>query len=107
VITESKADVLVIPVRAVSQQGADSVVKVKKDSGNVETVKVKLGTRNAQVVEVVEGLKEGQQVVLPPVAAASTGNAGGAPGKNEVFVGPGPGGGGGGPGPIIQFNPGP
>ena len=73
VITESKADVIVVPVRAVSQQGPDSVVKVKKDDGSVETVKVKLGTRNAQVVEVTEGLKEGQKVVLPAVAATSSG----------------------------------
>ena len=101
VITESKADVIVVPVRAVSQQGPDSVVKVKKDDGSVETVKVKLGTRNAQVVEVTEGLKEGQKVVLPAVAAAASGgdSKGATPG-NITFVGPGGGGGvaGGGPG---------
>lgn len=110
VITESKTDVIVVPVRAVTQQGLDSVVKVKKDDGSVETVKVKLGTRNAQVVEVTEGLKEGQKVVLPalPTSSGNTGGGdlkGAGPG-NVTFVGPAGGASGGaGPGPVITFGP--
>jgi hypothetical protein len=106
VITDEKFSVLTVPVRAVTQQGFESVVKVQKDDGSVETVKVKTGVRNAQVVEITEGLKEGQKVILPGAPTTPAGGTGNQNGTFAIPAGGVSGPGGGGAPTIIQFGPG-
>ena len=72
--TASKADILVVPPRALRRRGSDQIVDVRRDGVVVEQV-VTTGVSDNNNVEVVSGLAEGDVVVLPAVAGA-----GGAPG---------------------------
>lgn len=66
-----KNEVLLVPNRAISRQGRDTVVQVMKD-GVTETRIISTGVSDLTNTEVTSGLTEGEQVVLPQAAASSS-----------------------------------
>jgi HlyD family secretion protein len=85
VVTDSREDVLVVPVTAISGSGANATARVPDGDGGIEQVAVELGLVAARDVEVVSGLAEGDEVVTGVVLpeqeddsdAATTGVLGG------------------------------
>jgi HlyD family secretion protein len=73
--TASKADILVVPPRALRRRGSEQIVDVKRDGIVTEQV-VTTGVSDNNNVEIVSGLVEGDVVILPAVAG---GAAGGGP----------------------------
>jgi hypothetical protein len=91
IVVSRKEDVLLVPSRAISRQGANLVVTVLTPTGKQEQRVVRTGSTDGQVTEVVEGLQEGEQVVLGlrPLTSSTQGG----PGPGQFFGGPGGGGG--------------
>ncbi len=73
--TASKADILVVPPRALRRRGSEQIVDVRRDGAVTEQV-VTTGVSDNNNVEIVTGLAEGDVVVMPSVAG---GPAGGGP----------------------------
>jgi HlyD family secretion protein len=71
IIVDERKDVLLVPNRAITRHGGETIVQVLKD-GVVEERSIKTGISNYQNTEVIEGLSEGEQVVIPQ---ATTTNA--------------------------------
>jgi len=69
--------VLLVPNRAISQQGNNTVVQVI-NNGVVQTATITTGVSDLSNTEVISGLTEGEQVVVPK--AATTTSAPGGPG---------------------------
>lgn len=64
ILTAEKADVLVVPTRAVIAKNGDRSVKVLKADNSTEEVKVQVGLRGSDgQTEIVSGLIEGDKVV--------------------------------------------
>lgn len=63
-VTKDSEDVLYIPNRAVTREDGKSYVKVKNESGKIETVEITTGFSDGTNVEVKEGLSEGDTVVI-------------------------------------------
>jgi HlyD family secretion protein len=76
--TSSKADIVVVPPRALRRRGSEQIVDVRRDGTVVEQV-VTTGVSDNSNVEVVTGLAEGDVVVLPAVAGAGPGGGGPTP----------------------------
>jgi RND family efflux transporter MFP subunit len=76
--TASKADIVVIPPRALRRRGSEQIVDVKRDGIIVETV-VTTGVSDNNNVEILTGLAEGDVIVLPVVAGGAAGGPGGGP----------------------------
>jgi HlyD family secretion protein len=74
--TSSKADILVVPPRALRRRGSEQIVDLRKDGVIVEQV-VTTGVSDNNNVEILTGLAEGDVVVLPAVAGAAGAAAGG------------------------------
>ncbi|MCA1324739.1 efflux RND transporter periplasmic adaptor subunit [Herbaspirillum sp. alder98] len=70
---------LTIPQSLVTKPGMDGTqpIKVVLANGKLETRRIKIGIRDGEHAQVLSGLKEGEQVLLPANAGAST--AAGAP----------------------------
>ncbi len=62
VITEEKADALVVPNAAVKYDAGDQVVFRVTDRGKVERVPVRPGIRGEEKTEILSGLSEGDEV---------------------------------------------
>ncbi|MBI2853001.1 MAG: HlyD family efflux transporter periplasmic adaptor subunit [Chloroflexi bacterium] len=93
IVVTQKTNVLMVPNRAISRQGGQTVVKVIKD-GQIESRMVTIGINDFQNTEIVQGLSEGEKVVISQTATTSnsgTQTQGQQPGGVRVF----PGGGGG------------
>lgn len=84
ITTVTKENVLLVPVRAITRQGQNRVVKVLTPGGT-ETRAVRVGTSNDQSAEIVSGVQEGDEVILPTTTAraavpgAGAGIGGGPP----------------------------
>jgi HlyD family secretion protein len=76
--TSSKADILVVPPRALRRRGSEQIVDVRRDGAIVEQV-VTTGVSDNTNVEILTGLSEGDVVVLPTVAGAGADGAGAGP----------------------------
>jgi HlyD family secretion protein len=76
--TSSKADILVVPPRALRRRGSEQIVDVRRDGAIVEQV-VTTGVSDNTNVEILTGLSEGDIVVLPTVAGAGADGAGAGP----------------------------
>jgi RND family efflux transporter MFP subunit len=73
---QEKANILIVPSKAITHQGQDYVVQVL--TGTVtETRIVKIGITDYQNTEIIEGLKQGEKVVLPVISTATTTASGG------------------------------
>jgi len=72
IVVAKKADVVRVPLEAVSTNDEDQAfVTVLDESGQEIEVEVETGLETAERVEIVSGLKAGARVVLPEVAAAA------------------------------------
>jgi HlyD family secretion protein len=76
-------NVLLVPNRAITRQGKNTVVQVLKN-GVIETRTIKTGVNDLRNTEVTDGLSEGEQVVLPQATTTTTP-------RSEGFFGIGPG----------------
>ncbi len=72
--TSSKADVLVVPPRAIRRRGTEQIVDLRRDGTIVEQV-ITTGVSDNANVEVVTGLSEGDVVVMPAINAAGAAGA--------------------------------
>jgi biotin carboxyl carrier protein len=67
IVTESKENVLAVPVEAVKDIKGEKYVLVFKDNATPTLQKVELGISNGRMVEITNGLVAGQEVELPQV----------------------------------------
>lgn len=71
IIVQQKNDILLVPNRALSRQGRDTIVHVQ--TGDViENRVVRTGVADLQNTEIIEGLSEGEQIVITTSASTST-----------------------------------
>ena len=93
IITQTKDDVLLVPVAAVTTTDGISTVRVMKN-GTPQTVNVEIGTSSDTQVEIISGISEGDTVVTGTTspATATTGTTsvfstfGGGRGGNAVRI---------------------
>jgi RND family efflux transporter MFP subunit len=71
IVIEEKTDVLLVPNRAIIQQGAQTVVQVSNGE-TPEFLPVRTGISDFQYTEIIEGLSEGQQIIVPMTTTVST-----------------------------------
>jgi RND family efflux transporter MFP subunit len=76
--TASKADILVVPPRALRRRGSEQIVDVKRN-GVIEEQVVTTGVSDNNNVEIVSGLSEGDIVVIPALATGPGGSGGPTP----------------------------
>jgi HlyD family secretion protein len=70
IVVAKKANVVRVPLEAVSTNDADQeFVMVLDESGQQTEVEVETGLENNERIEIVEGIKAGTRVVLPEVTA--------------------------------------
>ncbi len=60
-----KADVLVIPIQAISEKDGKTLVDVQAENGKIETREITIGMETDDEIEVLTGLTETDQVVVP------------------------------------------
>ena len=75
-ITTSKTNVLMVPVRAVIRQQGKTYVDIEKN-GKTERVPITTGISNSQYTEITEGVTEGDTVVFQVTTSTSSSNQGG------------------------------
>lgn len=63
ILTDSRNDVIVIPLEAINKLNGEYMVTVKDESGNRSDVQVKLGLANKDFAEIISGINEGTVVV--------------------------------------------
>jgi HlyD family secretion protein len=73
ITTDSKANILVVPARAIKRRGSDQIVSVKRASGSVEEQVITTGASDANNVEVLTGLSEGDVVEVVTLTSAKPG----------------------------------
>lgn len=64
ILVKELADVVYVPIQAVTTNKGDRVVYVVNGKGNPERRKVETGEMNEQFIEIRKGLKEGERVLL-------------------------------------------
>ncbi len=72
IVVDQRSGVLLVPNRAISRSGGDTLVKVLKDGGVTESRSIKTGVSNGVNTEVTEGLSEGEKVVIPQTTTTTT-----------------------------------
>ncbi len=87
ILVDEVADVLLVPNSAITNQGGQSYVQVLATSGETEERVIRTGITDWQFTEVTGGLSEGEQIVVPGTAAASTTQQGTQRGRGS-FMGP-------------------
>jgi HlyD family secretion protein len=109
IVSDQRADVLLVPNRALiratgnargqvgspettaetatEQPGRPSQVRVLAESGEVVTRQIRVGLANDQSTEVISGLEEGDQVVLPTTTARAAVPGAGGTGSTPGFGG--------------------
>ena len=64
ILVEERNDVLLVPNRAITRQGGQTLVQVLKDDV-IEERPIRTGMSNYQFTEVIGGLTEGEKIVVP------------------------------------------
>jgi HlyD family secretion protein len=95
ILVQGKNGVLMVPSRAITRQGANSVVQVVKGTVT-ETRIVKTGMSDETNTEITEGLSEGEQVLITLSGSSSSTTSNSGPGGLGGIAGPG------GPGGILR-----
>jgi HlyD family secretion protein len=80
VITDSMDNVLRVPSAAVRREGSATIVDVRGEDNQPVPTPFEAGTAGDEYTQVLSGLREGQELLLPQVQAASTSGGGGGPG---------------------------
>jgi multidrug efflux pump subunit AcrA (membrane-fusion protein) len=75
IIIQKKDNILLVPNRALSRQGKDTVVKIQTGETTENRI-VKTGLSDLQNTEITEGLKEGDQIVITTTSSSSTSSSG-------------------------------
>jgi HlyD family secretion protein len=88
IIISQKNDVLLVPNRAISKQGKNTVVTVIKD-GVTETRTITTGLSDLSNTEVTSGLSEGEQVLVTASSSTSSSSSS-QTGEMRIFQGGGP-----------------
>lgn len=70
ITTDSKANVVAVPPRAIRRRGADQIVTVKRANGDVEEQVVTTGVSDTNNVEILTGLAEGDTVEVATLTTA-------------------------------------
>jgi len=81
IITESKSDVLLVPINTVKTMGTGSYVEILVD-GQPQRKTVAIGSSSDTMIEIIEGLKEGEEVITQTISNGST-NQTQSSGRNE------------------------
>ena len=71
IVTESKVDVIAVPLRSIRRSGGNQVVDLRRGGTVVEQV-VTTGASDNNFVEIVEGLEEGDVIVIPLLVTGSS-----------------------------------
>jgi multidrug efflux pump subunit AcrA (membrane-fusion protein) len=71
VTIEQRDNVILVPSRAVTRQGTNSIVQVMKADNTTEQRIVKTGLSDWQNVEITEGLTEGEKLVVAKQATST------------------------------------
>ncbi|MFH1188615.1 MAG: efflux RND transporter periplasmic adaptor subunit [bacterium] len=71
IITDSKSDVIIVPLSAVKTVRRQSTVQVL-ENGSPVTKEVTTGISNDTMVEIVSGLTEGEEVIVQTIASGSS-----------------------------------
>jgi hypothetical protein len=85
---QEKDGILLVPNRAISHQGKNSVVQVINGTTTVATV-VQTGISDSTNTEIISGVTEGEQISLPTSSAAATPATGARPGGGIPGLGGG------------------
>jgi multidrug efflux pump subunit AcrA (membrane-fusion protein) len=72
IVVEEAADVLLVPNAAITTQGGQSYVQVISPDGAAEERVIQTGISDWQFTEVTDGLSEGEQIIAPQGATATT-----------------------------------
>jgi biotin carboxyl carrier protein len=72
IVTDSKDNVLAVPVEAVKDIKGGKYVMIPKADGSTTLQKIEVGISNGRMVEVTNGLVAGQEVQLPQVQSSTT-----------------------------------
>jgi HlyD family secretion protein len=72
IIIQKKDNILLVPNRALSRQGRDTVVKIQTGETTFENRVVKTGVSDLLNTEITEGLQEGDQIVITTSTTTST-----------------------------------
>jgi HlyD family secretion protein len=98
IIIDQRQDVLIVSASAIQGEGRDSVVEIQNEDGSTTRQVVEKGLSDDTNTEITSGLEEGQTVIIPTVAATTSGQSQPAQGGDMMPIFGGPPGGGGMPG---------
>ncbi|MDO8568553.1 MAG: HlyD family efflux transporter periplasmic adaptor subunit [Dehalococcoidales bacterium] len=92
IIKEQRSGVLLVPSRAIAQQGTSSYVQLVKDDGTIEQRIVQTGLTDGINTEIISGLAEGDKIygqAKPATTTTTTTPAGGGfrPGGGGIRIG--------------------
>jgi len=71
ILVDERSDVLLVPNKAITLQGKETLVQVVK-GGVIEERSIKTGISNWQFTEVTDGLSEGEKVFIPEITTTPT-----------------------------------
>lgn len=86
IITESKPDVLLVPLNAVKISGESSYVEVLVD-GQVQRKTVTVGSSNDTMIEIVAGLAEGEEIISQTISNGTTSSSSSSQNRAAGFGG--------------------
>jgi membrane fusion protein, macrolide-specific efflux system len=72
IIIAERKGVIIIPNRAVTREGRDSIVNIVKEDGSLEKRVVQTGITSSQNVEITSGVKEGERIAIFRSSTAPT-----------------------------------
>ncbi|WP_029161662.1 efflux RND transporter periplasmic adaptor subunit [Clostridium scatologenes] len=72
IVTESKDNVIAVPVEAVKDVKNQKYVIIPKNDGSTTLQKVEVGISNGRMVEITNGLVAGQEVEIPQVQTSNS-----------------------------------
>jgi multidrug efflux pump subunit AcrA (membrane-fusion protein) len=78
IMIQEEKDILLVPSRAISRSGRNSIVQVLKGT-TTESVTIQTGISDSTNTEVTSGLNEGDQVLLPTSSTSSSSSINGVP----------------------------
>lgn len=72
IVTESKDNVIAVPVEAVKDSRGGKYVMIPKNDGSTTLQKIEVGISNGRMVEITNGLVAGQEVEIPQVQTSNS-----------------------------------
>lgn len=72
IVRDERRGVLLVPSRAIRQQGGTSFVQVVKSDGTIEQRTVQTGLTDGQTTEIISGLSEGEKIIAQARTTTAT-----------------------------------